>query len=109
MASANDANGIKVKKNGAAAVKPTEVALEQVAGRKRSKFWYYAVEPIPNAPTTNDPGGVDAAVNGVDTAQPIANGVNGDTHVSSPPPTRVEENKAISMEVCASTAPLVGS
>ncbi|KAF9502393.1 hypothetical protein BDN71DRAFT_1437984 [Pleurotus eryngii] len=109
MASANDANGIKVKKNGAAAVKPTEVALEQVAGRKRSKFWYYAVEPIPNAPTTNDPGGVDAAANGVDTVQPSANGVNGDTHVSSPPPTRVDDNKAISMEVCASTAPVVGS
>jgi hypothetical protein len=37
----------KTKVHGAAAVKSTETAVEQVAGRKKSKFWYYAVEPIP--------------------------------------------------------------
>ena len=45
----NHGAAIGAKQSGAAAIKPTEVALEQVAGRKRSKFWYYAVEPIPSA------------------------------------------------------------
>jgi len=45
-------NGLKLKKSGAAALKPTEIALEEIAGKKRSKFWVYAVEPIPNAPQT---------------------------------------------------------
>ena len=40
-------NGVKVKKSGAAALKPTEVAVEQIAGKKKSKFWVYAVEPAP--------------------------------------------------------------
>jgi hypothetical protein len=39
-----------VKHSGAAAVKPTEVAMEQIAGRKKSRFWYYAVEPLPAPP-----------------------------------------------------------
>lgn len=39
-------NGIKVKVNGAAAVKPTETVVETVAGKKKSRFWVYAVEPI---------------------------------------------------------------
>jgi len=39
-------NGLKIKISGAAALKPTEIALEQIAGKKRSKFWVYAVEPI---------------------------------------------------------------
>ncbi|KAG9314049.1 hypothetical protein JVU11DRAFT_4828 [Chiua virens] len=36
----------KVKNQGAAAIKPNEVPVERVNGRKKSKFWYYAVEPI---------------------------------------------------------------
>jgi hypothetical protein len=39
-------NGIKIKVNGAAAVKPTETVVEAVAGKKKSKFWVYAVEPV---------------------------------------------------------------
>lgn len=38
--------GTVIKSDGAAAVKPNEIALEQVAGKKKSKFWFYAVEPI---------------------------------------------------------------
>ncbi|KAL4070622.1 hypothetical protein J3A83DRAFT_4358752 [Scleroderma citrinum] len=34
----------KPKTNGAAAVKPNEVAVEQVGRKKKSKFWFYAVE-----------------------------------------------------------------
>ncbi|TFY80030.1 hypothetical protein EWM64_g3985 [Hericium alpestre] len=40
---------LKVKQTGAAAVRPTEIAMEQVGKRKKSKFWYYAVEPIPGS------------------------------------------------------------
>ena len=49
------ANGVRVKTSGAAALKPTEIALEQIAGKKRSKFWVYAVEPVATAePTPSD-------------------------------------------------------
>ena len=41
---------LPVKHSGAAAIKPTEVAMEQIGGRKKSRFWYYAVEPISTAP-----------------------------------------------------------
>lgn len=41
---------LQVKHSGAAAVKPTEVAMEQVGGRKKSRFWYYAVEPVSAPP-----------------------------------------------------------
>lgn len=47
-------NGVRVKTVGAAALKPTEIALEQIAGKKRSKFWVYAVEPIPGAPPLSE-------------------------------------------------------
>lgn len=61
------AENSKSKTSGAAAVKPTEVVLEQVAGRKKSKFWFYAVEPIPGtAPTASvdDPAALGAGPNG---------------------------------------------
>ena len=45
---------LQVKPSGTAAIKPTEVAMEQIAGRKKSRFWYYAVEPI-SAPSTATP------------------------------------------------------
>lgn len=41
---------LQMKHSGAAAIKPTEVAMEQVGGRKKSRFWYYAVEPISTPP-----------------------------------------------------------
>ncbi|KDQ63282.1 hypothetical protein JAAARDRAFT_29299 [Jaapia argillacea MUCL 33604] len=48
-------NGLKIKISGAAALKPTETALEQVAGKKKSKFWFYAVEHIAGAATSQQP------------------------------------------------------
>jgi len=39
------------KHSGAAAIKPSEVAMEQIGGRKKSRFWYYAVEPISTPPS----------------------------------------------------------
>ncbi|KAH9858015.1 hypothetical protein C2E23DRAFT_802329 [Lenzites betulinus] len=46
-------SGLKIKINGAAAMKPTETAVEAVAGKKKSKFWYYAVEPVAGVPAPN--------------------------------------------------------
>ena len=46
----NSGGGLKIKINGAAAMKPTETAVEAIAGKKKSKFWYYAVEPVAGAP-----------------------------------------------------------
>jgi len=43
--STSTASHNKSKASGAAAIKAGETAVEQVAGRKRSRFWYYAVEP----------------------------------------------------------------
>lgn len=54
-------NGVKVKKSGAAALKPTEVAVEQIAGKKKSKFWVYAVEPAPGEDMD-----VDVSTNGTE-------------------------------------------
>ncbi|KLO20645.1 hypothetical protein SCHPADRAFT_15551 [Schizopora paradoxa] len=55
------------KQASAAAVKPTEQAVEQVAGRKRSKFWYYAVEPVvppSNSATPSSMQSMDVEPNG---------------------------------------------
>lgn len=41
----HSSKGSGPSKNSAAALKPTELAAEQLNGRKKSKFWYYAVEP----------------------------------------------------------------
>ena len=38
-------NSLRLKDSSAAALKPTEVALEQIAGKKKSRFWVYAVDP----------------------------------------------------------------
>ncbi|CAL1695005.1 unnamed protein product [Somion occarium] len=42
----SNSSSLKIKINGAAAIKPTETIVEAVAGKKKSKFWFYAVEPI---------------------------------------------------------------
>ena len=42
-----------VKSQGAAALKPGETALEVLPGKKKSRFWMYAVEPIPSNGGTN--------------------------------------------------------
>jgi hypothetical protein len=55
---AENLNGVsKAKVNGAAAVKPTEIAVEQLGGKKKSKFWFYAVEPISAPADVLPPGG----------------------------------------------------
>lgn len=92
-------SGLKIKINGAAAIKPTETAVESVAGKKKSKFWYYAVEPIQEPATkTRQPlaslpplivddassssnGAGPATTNGSGDAQESV-GVNGSEHSS---------------------------
>jgi hypothetical protein len=39
--------------------------MEQVSGKKKSKYWFYAVEPIPGAlpPAPTGPTGADSASN----------------------------------------------
>ncbi|KAJ6575302.1 hypothetical protein B0H19DRAFT_1128095 [Mycena capillaripes] len=82
-------NGLKLKTSGAAALKPTEIALEQIAGKRRSKFWVYAVEPIPGAESAaapdSDPanGGPSSAG---DSHMSEANGHDSDMEIDSPPP-----------------------
>ncbi|PPQ71464.1 hypothetical protein CVT26_011243 [Gymnopilus dilepis] len=49
------ANGVRIKNSGAAALKPTEIAMEEIAGKKKSKFWVYAVEPIPATSSPEPP------------------------------------------------------
>lgn len=51
----HSSKGTGPSKGSASALKPTEFATEQANGRKKSKFWYYAVEPVPvaNGNTTN--------------------------------------------------------
>jgi hypothetical protein len=41
----------------APALRPNEVALPSVAGKKKSKYWFYAVEPVPGVslPFTDGP------------------------------------------------------
>lgn len=47
----DDSSSTTANKPGAAAIKPGEIKLEKVQGKKGSKFWFYAVEHIPGQPT----------------------------------------------------------
>jgi hypothetical protein len=76
-------NGIKFKANGAAAVKPTETVVETVAGKKKSKFWVYAVEPIaPQQGETHAPSSADVDMPDV-TSSAQFNGYRDKTAASS--------------------------
>lgn len=53
------------RNEGAAAIKPNELPTEQVNGKKKSKFWYYAVEPVAKPARSSILGGkVLATTNG---------------------------------------------
>ena len=61
---APDEKPLEMKHSGAAAIKSTEIAMEQIGGRKKSRFWYYAVEPIsapPAAAPTHETGNTRGA------------------------------------------------
>lgn len=79
-ASSSAGDSISAAKNGAPAkVKPTEIAMEQIPGKKKSKFWFYAVEPRPGhvlpPPSDTDP---LSSSNGAGTPIHLQNGSGGD-------------------------------
>ncbi|TBU63773.1 hypothetical protein BD310DRAFT_955344 [Dichomitus squalens] len=74
-------NGLRIKINGAAAIKPTETAVEAVAGKKKSKFWYYAVEPVPGVPAP----AVERPLTSDRTPQSAADNANADDAMSDEP------------------------
>lgn len=76
-------NGLKLKNSGAAALKPTEIALEQIAGKKRSKFWVYAVEPVSGAEPAPPPDPANGASSAGDGSE--MNGHESDMEIDSPP------------------------
>ena len=78
-------NGLKLKISGAAALKPTEIALEQIAGKRRSKFWVYAVEPIPGAEPAPPPDPANGASSADDSHTSETNGHASDMEIDSPP------------------------
>lgn len=64
---ASEAEGATLKENGAASVKSHEVAIEQMPGKKKSKFWFYAVEPTAGVNSTTDrPNGAHPSLNDVE-------------------------------------------
>ena len=85
-----------VKNQGAAAVKGNEIPMEQVNGKKKSKFWYYAVEPVPGPArssilgsqilTTTNGNGHNSTSNGWSPPGPESNdGMDVDRCVDGPP------------------------
>ncbi|KAJ7170061.1 hypothetical protein C8R46DRAFT_1091016 [Mycena filopes] len=87
-------NGLKLKNSGAAALKPTEIALEQIAGKRRSKFWVYAVEPIPGAePVADlDPVNGGGASSTGDSQMADVNENQSDMEMDTPPPPAANAN-----------------
>ncbi|KAF9814526.1 hypothetical protein IEO21_05077 [Rhodonia placenta] len=61
---AQNGNGPKIKISGAAAIKPTETAVEALAGKKKSKYWFYAIEPIPAPQHESVPAAYASSTNG---------------------------------------------
>ncbi|KAF9056122.1 hypothetical protein BJ165DRAFT_1431032 [Panaeolus papilionaceus] len=81
-------NGVKIKASGAAALKPTEIAMEQIAGKKRSKFWVYAVEPVPSS----EPPSMEVSSNVDDEAMDTSEGP-GNSREFTPPPVPESSNE----------------
>ncbi|KIM47759.1 hypothetical protein M413DRAFT_439429 [Hebeloma cylindrosporum] len=89
-------NGVRVKASGAAALKPTEIAMEQIAGKKKSKFWVYAVEPIPGVnPSPPDP--FEDLPSDADRQTANGNSTNGGAQpqVANGQPTKSEHDKLL--------------
>lgn len=66
--SKNGTNGLKLKLSSAAALKPNEIALDKIKGKRPSKFWVYAVEPAPGATPDSELFPATANGNGVASA-----------------------------------------
>ncbi|KAH8835490.1 hypothetical protein DL96DRAFT_1455720 [Flagelloscypha sp. PMI_526] len=64
VSSSKSSDPLRAPKKGAAALKSNEIAMETVGGKKKSKFWVYAVESV--GPGPND--------SGMDVDPPSSNG-----------------------------------
>lgn len=92
----------RVRNEGAAAIKPNEIPAEQVNGKKKSKFWYYAVEPIARPSrssilgskilaTTNGNGHDDARNGWLPLGREANNGMDVDRCMDEPRPSFAEQ------------------
>ncbi|KAF7303177.1 hypothetical protein MKEN_01281400 [Mycena kentingensis (nom. inval.)] len=83
--SPSNGNGVKLKGSAAAALRPNEVALEQIAGKKKSKFWVYAIEPSAEPEPS---AGADEALleNGAETTNGKDEAHGSDMEVDGTPP-----------------------
>ena len=105
--------------NGVKKIKDGEIAVEQVAGKKKSKFWFYAVEPstagtvasvddassagvVTSPGTANGDAKADVTIkaeevvhkpNGLKTEEPVLNGMNG--HGTKPPAPNESHDRPI--------------
>lgn len=62
--------------------------MEQIAGKKRSKFWVYAVEPIPSS----EPPSMEVSSNVDDEAMDTSEGP-GNSREFTPPPVPESSNE----------------
>jgi hypothetical protein len=96
----NGSSALKVKASGAAALKPTEVAVENLVGKKRSKFWVYAIEPVAT-PEDHQPSNDNAMVvdepstNGKPSTPPHSNGVKINSSVPLTPPHTAQRDRSM--------------
>lgn len=82
----------RTRTRGAAAIKPTETAVEVVPGKKKSKFWFYAVEPIAGAPTAvSAPPETSASLNDTGDDVPM-NGLHLDDRSQSAPSCQSQDD-----------------
>ncbi|EIN13976.1 hypothetical protein PUNSTDRAFT_56275 [Punctularia strigosozonata HHB-11173 SS5] len=71
------------QRQGAAVLKPTETAVDQVGTKKKSKYWFYAVEPVPGATIDQSEPGPPTSSNDADSSSGYGEGGNG--HVKQSP------------------------
>ena len=81
-----------------AALRPTEIALPAVPGKKKSKFWFYAVEPNASGTATPTEPGPSGSLNG------NANG-NGTMEISSKEEIKMEAKEESTID----NGPISGS
>lgn len=87
-------NEQKVKNQGAAVMKSNEVPMEQVNGKKKSKFWYYAVEPVTGPARSSTLGGKILTT---------SNGHNNNSHGLAP--SELEVNSGMDVDGCVDVLP----
>ena len=83
--------------NGASALKASEVAVETIRGKKKNKFWFYAVEP---APDVSSGANSEFADRKGDQEQPTFKS-SSSRRVPSTPPSASEHTESAGLEASA--------